>query len=374
MKILHICEAAAAGVGKHVTDLTVGLAERGLDVHLAYSRNRIDKRFENGITQLEQLGGTAHLMDLQRSVGMHDVASVKALRALIKKEGFQVVHGHSSKGGALARLAARGLGRDVYYTPNAYMTMSPTISSRARLIYGQLERILDRFTTITVNVSKNEQDHAVALGIPVAKTRVIYNAISGPKTLDRDAIRAEYGVKSDEFIYGFVGRFSDQKNPLLMLEAFAKIANSTPNARLLMVGDGELKDQVYAKVAELKLGDKIILPGGADGQTVMNAMDVFVLTSNYEGFPYVLLEASAAGLPIVSTDMGAANECVIQDKTGFLASPGDAAGLAAGLQKLYDDPSLKRRFSHAALDRSQAFLLDEMVKATEQLYFEQARK
>lgn len=369
LQCLQIVEASFAGVGRHVIDLSIGLEERGHQVTLLYSPLRIDGRFELGLKALTELGATLMPFEMNREVGSDDIRAIQYVKRLVQDKKFDIVHGHSSKGGAIARMAGFGSGARVLYTPNAYITMSPDLTGPKARIFGFLEKSLAGRSHATINVSENERRYAEhELGIPAGNLHVIYNAIAGPKPGNRTELRDRFSLTEEDVVIGFVGRFSSQKNPRLAVAAFAPVARKNSRARLLMIGEGELGSAAQADAKAAGIDSQIIWAGAQDGALLMNAFDVFLLSSDYEGFPYVLLEAGAAGLPIVSTDMGAANEFVVEGKTGYLVPPRDADALSERLHQLVADASLRRSFGAASYERSLEFPLRRMIDQTETLY------
>ncbi|RYG49451.1 glycosyltransferase family 1 protein [bacterium] len=364
MRLLQVVESAATGVGRHVMDLSGGLLERGDEVVLAYADWRMDRMFAEGLARLEPKGLKAIKLPFSREIGPEDLRSIRALRDLIRTHGpFDAVHGHSSKGGAVARVAARTVPRRLY-TPHAYITMAPTIGVRKFRLYRALERYLARLGTGTVCVSHHEKAHAVGtLGIPAPTVHVVHNGVAGPARGDRESIRAELGVQEGDVAFGFVGRLWTQKNPLLAVDAFARLRAVHPEARLLMVGTGDLEDAIRARGVP-----GVELLGERNGPQTMHAFDAFVLPSDYEGFPYVTLEAMATGVPVISTETGAIGEAVRDGVDGFLVPPGDATALSGAMARLMADPALRARMGASARERAGSFTIDGMVEKIRTLY------
>ncbi|RYG38399.1 glycosyltransferase family 1 protein [bacterium] len=364
MRVLQVVESAATGVGRHVIDLCGGLLEHGDEVVLAYADWRMDRMFAEGLARLEPKGLRAIKIPFSREIGPEDLRSIRALRDLIRTQGpFDAVHGHSSKGGAVARVAARTVPRRLY-TPHAYITMSPTIGVRKFRLYRALERYLARLGTGTVCVSHHEKAHAVGtLGLSPASVHVVHNGVAGPASGNRAQVRAELGLSEEEVAFGFVGRLWAQKNPLLAVEAFARIREHHPEARLLMVGTGDLDDAIRARDVP-----GIELLGERNGPQMMHAFDAFVLPSAYEGFPYVTLEAMVTGVPVISTETGAIGEAVRDGLDGYLVPPGDAEALAGAMSRLVADPGLRARMGGQARTQANLFTVDGMVNKIRDLY------
>lgn len=371
VRVLHILEATGGGTARHVVDLCAGLAQRGVEVHLAYSPLRADRIFRDGLPRLSRSGVRLLEVPMRRSPHPSDLKALMVLRGYIRRFGpFALLHGHSSKGGALARLLrAHSLAKAVY-TPHAFVTLSPSIRPPERWIYGLVERALSLLTDALIAVSEDEAREAGRLGFPKKTIRVIPNAIDLSLTPPRSlaSFREEWGVGREDRVVGFVGRFAEQKNPLLLLEAFARITHRHPEARLVMVGDGPLKPLVLQKVEASGLREQVVLPGFLEGRAAMGAFDLLALSSDYEGFPYVLSEAIAAGLPVVATAVGGTEMAVMNGQNGFLVKPGDVEGFARALDRLLSDDVLRQRFAQRSLELAPRFSVGRMVEDTLALY------
>jgi len=171
-------------------------------------------------------------------------------------------------------------------------------------------------------------------------------------------------------VIGFVGRLCAQKDPALLLRACAALRASRPRLRLVVTGDGPLAGALRSAASELGLAGVVRWTGQLPAAEVMPAFDLFALTSRYEGLPYVLLEATACGLPIVATRVGGVPLVVEDGVNGSVVAVGDDAGLGAALARLADDPALRSRMARAASERAPRFSVATMVTRTEDLYRE----
>jgi glycosyltransferase involved in cell wall biosynthesis len=168
-------------------------------------------------------------------------------------------------------------------------------------------------------------------------------------------------------VVGFLGRLSPQKNPLLLVDAFAKLAPRHPDAMLAIAGDGPLEAEAREAERALGLTGRIVWLGFRRPVDVMPGFDVFALPSRYEGLPYVLLEAVAAGLPIVSTPVGGSETVIDNDGNGIItaATPED---FAAGLGRLLGDRALRHRMAASAREKAGQFTITRMVDRTLDVY------
>src|SRR5215469_10726454 len=216
LRVALVTEVADTGLGLLLESLAQGLAARGHQVHLIYSARRADR---GAVARLKQSGITLKPIAMNRKPGLADLAAVWQLRRYLLAHGpFDIIHGHSSKGGAIARLAGIGLKGAKLYTPHAFYTLAPGLKTAERALYGFAERHLSRLCRRVVVSSRAEADHAATLGIAAGK-------LEPPR-------RAELGVPADAFVMGFVGRLEPQKAPDIALNAFAWALRHNPNIRL----------------------------------------------------------------------------------------------------------------------------------------------
>ena len=368
-RVLLIVEAASAGVGRHVIDLATGLADRGETVHVVYSPTRIDNTFTAAIERLHRVHW--HPLRLARGPRPGDLAAVRFLNRLAAIHGpFDVIHGHSSKGGALARLM-RHRAAAVCYTPHCIYTMDPTVRGPVKAIAWAVERSLALRTGAIIAVGPGEYEHLQRAGFSATRIHYIPNGIGPIEFEPRDRMRDELGVPADGTVVGFIGRLAHQKNPLMLLRAFAQLPGATaPDGKLwlAMVGTGPLETPGRELAQSLGIADRVRWGGYRTAATSFAAFDLLAMPSLYEGMAYVPLEALAAGLPVVSTDVSGVREAVADGETGLIVQTQDANDFAVALQRLVEDVPFRNHCSAAALERAKRFTAAEMVERTVEIY------
>lgn len=368
LRILEVLEPSGGGSGRHFVDLCTGLKARGHTVTAVYSPVRAEARFVRELMGLDLAKVIA--LPMLRAVGPKDYASWRALNRLIRDEGpFDIIHGHSSKAGALTRLRLPGPHIPRIYTPHAFRTMDPTLSSKGRLVFGAIEGLLGRFLTDRlICVSRNEYAHALGLGIPATKLSVVVNGVGTMPSGRRTEIRGQFGIPQDALVFGFIGRLSAQKAPERLIAAFAAIAGSVPEARLLIIGSGELESDVRRQIAAGAIADRVVIDADLPGSEALQALDVLVMTSRYEAMSYVMLEGAAAGLPLILTDVGGTSNVLDNDVNGLVVpNIDDTAPLAVAMAKLRD-AATRARLVAAARARSGRYGVDAMVDQTLDVY------
>lgn len=360
-------ESTGGGVGRHVIDLANGLDHTGREVHLIYSARRMEEGFRRELEKLDRI--STRKIDMQRAPHLSDIAAVFRIRSYIAKHGaFDVIHGHSSKGGALARLAAAGLPSSCIYTPHAFRTMDPLLHSVARWLYKMIERCLCFLTDAVILVSDDEKKHAISLGLPLEKLYVVPNGIAPEALGSRNEARLKLQFGEDKVYIGFVGRLAPQKSPETLVEGFSKIVYRFDNARLVMLGNGPLSEKLRKLAEQLGVRERIIWLQDMSGSALMPALDIFVMPSRYEGFPYVLLEAAAADLPIIATPVGGTRAIVKNEENGFVVPIGRVDMLKQAMTRLLEDSTLRRKMGQTSGDIVRPFTIGAMVDKTLKVY------
>jgi glycosyltransferase involved in cell wall biosynthesis len=368
MRLLQVLEPSGGGSGRHFLDLCRGLAARGHVVHAVYSPVRAEKRF---VQELQAIGlHGIHDVTMARAPSPSDLLALVALRSAIHKHGpFDIVHGHSSKAGALTRLRLPGRHTPRVYTPHAFRTMDPELGKISRILYGSIEKLLARsFTDQLICVSADEYAHARALGMPRDRLSIVVNGVETPTPALRDGVRRALGIADDALLYGFVGRLSHQKAPERLIAAFDLVASRVPHARLLMIGTGELEQSVQRQIKGSTHGNRIVLSSAYTGSQAMAAFDVLVMPSRYEAMSYVMLEAAAAGKPLVLTDVGGSSTVLKDGQNGTLVENIDDPRRLAGAMLRLADPERLARYTKAAQTRSNDYGIARMVADTEAIY------
>jgi len=369
MKILVIIEACLAGVGRHVTELCRGLVGRGHAVHLIYSPSRIDALFQRGLADFRELPIKVTPLPMTRSPHPRDVFDGLTIRRYIKANGaFDVIHGHSSKGGALARLSGIGLPGVRVYTPHALFTMNPELKPLPRWVFARIEQFLDRLSDGIILVSEDEYRHALEVGLSKRKLFVVPNGIDLSVTQTASLPPQDRDLSQTAVRIGCVARFVPQKALDHLLNAFALVATKFPGASLVMVGNGPLEADLHATAERLGIQQRVSWPGPVDGAEAMKGFDIFALTSRYESFPYVLLEAMAAAIPVVMTQVGGAGSMIVDGVNGRVVPVARPDLVAQALTTLLENPELRRRMGEESRKRVSEFSLERTLDKTLDVY------
>jgi glycosyltransferase involved in cell wall biosynthesis len=279
-----------------------------------------------------------------------------------------VIHGHSTKGGAVARLAALGRSAKAVYTPNGLRFADPALKRTSREALQHLERALAGLTPRLIAVSPEERAHLWQAGISPRKIDLVPNGIAAAPLPTQAVARQHLGLPLAAPVVGFVGRLSWQKHPEALLRAFELVRQAVPEARLAMIGDGPGQAQAEALAQSLGVAEAVHWLGPRPGASSMPAFDLFMLPSRYEGMPYVLLEALAAGLAIVTTEGAGASQLVEPGVNGEITPVESPKELGEAIVDLLIDADKRRAFGRASQRRSGHFTQQKMVEQTLAVY------
>ena len=363
LRVLLVVESSAAGTGRHVIDLAEGLLSRGCEVHVIYSSRRVDQMFRDRLAKLDSVRSLS--LPMRTAIHPSDLGMVRAVRRYLGTFGpFDIIHGHSSKGGAIVRLAALGTGVPAFYTIHGMTVADPGLARWKRMIYLSIELVLSRRSARIIAVSPEEQRMAIRLGLGAGRVIMIPNGVGPTDTTCRETARRAIGVGDEELVIGFVGRLVGQKAADVLLRAFSRVSANVPAARLAMVGSGPLLESLQQLALTLCISEKVIWLGECDARPIYPAFDLFAIASRKEGLPYVVLEAMAAGLPVVATDSAGVEILIENGVNGAVVGLGDVDRFADALLSIVRDAELRSRYGQASQQKARLFTIDRMVNQT----------
>ncbi|HEU0090516.1 MAG TPA: glycosyltransferase [Vicinamibacteria bacterium] len=324
---------------KRAEPATQWLGEQGIPVH-NLGRGRFDPRI---LTDLVRLG---------------------------RERRARILHVHGYAAADFGRLAARRLGA-------ALVLHEHFADPRMPAYQGVADRLLSGLTDRAIAVSGSTRDFLVReRHVPAGRVRLIWNGAPldefAPVSPDvaRQA-RQSLGVADDTLLVGTIGRLSEQKGHRYLVEAAAALLARRPKAHLLIVGDGDQMDALKTQAAVLGIASRVTLAGHReDVPALLGAIDVFAISSTYEGTPLALFEAMAAGKAIVSTAVDGCREVLEDGVTALLVPPRDPPALAAAVGRVVDDATLRRSLAGNARAASTRYDIRTCVAGMEALYDE----
>ncbi|MBI5710184.1 MAG: glycosyltransferase family 4 protein [Candidatus Eisenbacteria bacterium] len=375
LRVLHVITRMIVGGAQENTLLSCALIDR--------------ERFPSEILCGVETGSEGELLSECRARGVpvrlepalvrevhpwKDLVALVRLVRLLRRERYDVVHVHTSKAGIVGRIAAWCARVPVVIHTAHGWAFGREQPRAAYRIYLFLEALCARLSDAIVVVSEKTRDEALRLGVGRPTQFVLIRSgieieVFRDVALTREEARTRIGLPAGAFVIGTVGRLSRQKAPLDLLAAFAPVAGARPEAHLVFVGDGPLRPEVEAAVANRGLTGRVHLLGlRRDVPELLRAFDVFALSSRWEGLPRVFPQAMAAGLPIVATRVDGAAEAVTPGENGWLVDPGDIRAMTGRLLELAADPETARRMGEGGRGRVEEFSARRMVQELEGLY------
>ncbi len=305
---------------------------------------------------------------------LSDLRALLALARLLRRLKPAIVHTHSSKAGILGRLAARLAGVPVIIHSIHGFGFTRYQPAPVRRLLIALECLAARVTSRFFAVSEANRQLGVELGLfPEGRCAVIRSGVDVASIrrleVDTAAKKRELGLEPGRPTVGMVAPMKAQKAPLDFVRVAAKVAAKRPDTQFLFVGDGELRGAMEAEIARLDLAKSFRLAGWRrDVPAVMRCLDVFVLTSLWEGLPRVYLEALAGGVPVVGTRVDGAAEVVHDGVNGYLLAPGDVQGMADRVIALLANPTMAADMGRKGASLPPEFDIHDMVRRQEQEY------
>lgn len=362
LRILQIMRAPVGGLFRHVADLTRELAARGHQIGLIVDSLVSDEATEQKLAGIEgavSLG--IHRFPMPRVLGLADLTTPPKIRSLAKEMGATVLHGHGAKGGVSARLA-RAKGQIALYTPHGgVLHYKPT--SPAGIVFRQIEKTLLRRTDAVIFESEfAKQAFSTQIVAPTCAAPVIHNGLGA-----REFLPVQQGEEAD---FVFVGELRSLKGIHVLVEALPMVRHADGRATtLVMAGGGSERAELERHIEQLKIGDRVKLVGVQPARSMFARGRCVIVPSLAESLPYIVLEAAAAGMPLIASRVGGIPE-IFGPTSPSLVPVGDVEALARAMQGFIDDPAKANLEGYDRLAHvSERFSLSRMTDQIEALYF-----
>ena len=311
---------------------------------------------------------------VRRISPVQDLKALFSLWRLLIKERPYIVHTHTSKAGILGRLVAKLAGVPIIiHRPHGhvfYGHFGPLVSKFFLLTERLMARITDRMVALT---QAERNDHTALSVFSPEKITTIHSGVDIDQYMNVRANIAEkkreLGLNSKGLVVGTVGWLLPIKGPMHLLKAMSNVWESHPETSLIFVGRGDLEMELKEEARRMGVSDKVIFLGWRDDiPAIMQVLDVFVLASLNEGMGRVLVEAMAAGKPVVASRVGGILDLVKEGQNGYLFQPGDEKGLSLAIKKLLEDKSLRDEMGKRGREMAQDFSVEKMIEKFEALY------
>lgn len=363
--VLQVLQPTHGGVAGYVSFLVDRLCRRGWAVTVMAPEDLAVAG------DLRRAGATVLPLALRRRPDpVGDLRAAAAIRRAAREVGAEVIHAHSTKAGLAAGLAASGRRTASVYTPHAW-AFTMDVALPARIAYAGVEAAMVRgFHGRVITVSEHERREALRWRVGRAdRIEVVHTGLAAPSHRPpRDEARAALGLDGDRLVAAWVGRNHRQKQPEQLAPLVRRLG---ADATLVALGT-ELAGSEQARAIEAEGGR--VLADGTDPGLLYSAADVLVLTSAWESFPLVTLEAMLAGLPVVAYGVGGLPEQVQDGVSGVLVELDDLDGLAEAVRRLAVDPARRSAMGAAARARvADRFPPERTVDRVEAVYRELSR-
>jgi sugar transferase (PEP-CTERM/EpsH1 system associated) len=356
-----------------ITELNVGGAERivaQLATHLPRDRYQVRVAClyaPHAVgADIEAAGIPVINLDMR---GKGDLRAPLRLLRLLRREPVDVLHAHLFHANFLAATVGKAAGVPVVIATRHSIEIGGRLRER---INRATRPLCDTVVAVSREVYQAEIDRS---GIDSARVTLIPSGVeldrfAAPDPAATERLRRAWHIQPETKLIGTVGRLVPPKGHTYLLDAATRLRDRAPKLRIAIVGDGPLRPALEAQTRSLGLSDTVIFTGiRREVPEILALLDLFVLPSLWEGLPIALLEAMAAGRPVVATRVGGVPEVVVDGTTGRLVATSDPDALANAILTLLQDPDLRRRMGAAGQARVRKhFSVERMVKDMDQLY------
>ena len=370
IKILHVVQAAG-GVDRYIRMLLKYLDKEEFENIMVCSQDFHREDYDELVDSFEQI-------EMNRAIGVNDLKSIGKVRKLIKKYNPDIVYAHSSKAGAIARVADIGLKNRCVYNPHGW-AFNMRCSEKKKMMYAMIEKMAAPFCDKIICISDAEKQSALDKKIcKEEKLQVIFNGvdIEAYETGTHGKVkRSDLDIPEDAFVVGMVGRISPQKAPDVFVRMAKLVKNEIQNAHFIIVGNGNQEAEVRKYAKDNGFADRLHITGWVDdSMSYVELFDVACLLSRWEGFGLALPEYMMAGKPIVASRVDAIPNIIRNGENGLLVEVDNATGASKAVLRIYRENGLKdklvaqgledvhNRFNAQRVSEEHGRLFEELVR------------
>lgn len=338
--ILHVAQSAG-GVERYINTLINKMNSEKWNHILVISE-------DYNLNNASKIAQKVFVLPMKREIdATSDIKNIINLRKIIKKLHPDVIYLHSSKAGALGRIAAIGLRKNVIYNPHGW-AFNMTMDSKRKFLYATIEKILANFCKKIITISNYEQKTALARKISSKdKIITIYNGIDVNSDSNNSSSRQHLEaceLDAEKFTIGMVGRLDIQKAPDIFVKAAIEIKKIIPNAYFVMVGDGPLRNDIEKMIIENGLEKFFNITGWVSNPLdYIASFDIAMLLSRWEGFGLVITEYMYMKKPIVVTNVDAIPELIRNNETGIIVEKDNIVEVVDAVKRYYNDILFRKK-------------------------------
>lgn len=359
MQITH--DLAIGGLQQVVVNLCRSIDREKFDVSVLCLRT-----LGEFVPEVERLGIKVHSFP-QKQNGTDYLSFLKVAK-ILRREKIEVIHTHNTQPFVDGTIGALLSGvKTIVHTDHAR-------NFPDSFRYMLAEHLMSYFAYKIIGVSEHTSENLIQYEkISPKKIMTIDNGIDGSRfeiEINQHEKRKELGIRSNGPVIGLGVRLAEQKGITYLLQAMPQVINVFPDVTLVVAGDGELKEELQRDAIQLGIENNILFPGARlDIPELLKLFEIYVLPSLWEGMPMVLLEAMAAGCPVVATDVGGVSKVIDSEVNGLLVAPRDHGQLAIAIIRLLNHEQLRKDYAQRALQKfNKKFSADIMTRQYEDLY------
>lgn len=368
--VVHIAQAAG-GVEQYIKMLLKYMDSTKFENILIASKDYHVENYVNLADSFEQV-------DMSRAIGMNDLKAARKVRTLIKQYNPDIVYAHSSKAGAIARIADVGLKNCLLYNPHGW-AFNMRCSAKKKAMYTAIEKVAAPFCDKIICISDAEKQSALDKKIcREDKLQVIVSGVdieAYENGVHGTVKRKDLNIPEDAFVVGMVGRISPQKAPDVFIKMAKHVKDKVSNAHFIIVGNGDQEAEIKKYAKDNDFLNSLHITGWVDNpMSYVELFDVACLLSRWEGFGLVLPEYMMARKPIVASRVDAIPNIICDGENGLLVEMDDVVGASAAVLKLYLNNNLKSKLIDEGLETvHKKFDVQRMTRETEKLFEEVTR-
>lgn len=339
IRILHVAQAAG-GVDRYLRILFKYLNKEMIENVLVCSQDFKKEYYEGIVIAFEQI-------DMFRNVGKHDLKAIPIVRKLIKKYHPDIVYAHSSKAGAITRIANIGLKDRCIYNPHGW-AFNMRCSEKKKMVYTIIEKIAAIFCEKIICISDAEKQSALERKIcRESKLQVIFNGVdieAYEHGNHNEIKKVDIGIEEGTYVVGMVGRICPQKATDTFIKAAKIIKEDIPSTHFIIVGNGPQEQEIREYAEKNGLNNSLLITGWVENpMSYIELFDVALLLSRWEGFGLVLPEYMMAGKPIVASRVDAIPNIITDHENGLLVDVDDEVEIYRAVKELLFNEILKKK-------------------------------
>lgn len=339
VRVLHVAQASG-GVDRYIRMLLKYLDKEKFENILVCSQDFQEEDYNGLVDSFEQV-------KMDRAIGGNDLKAIKAVRKLIKKYNPDIVYAHSSKAGAIARVADVGLKNRCVYNPHGW-AFNMRCSAKKKAMYTAIEKVAAPFCDKIICISDAEKQSALEKKIcGKDKLQVIFNGVdieAYESGVHGTVKREDLNIPEDALVVGMVGRMNPQKAPDVFVKMAKLVKDKVPNAHFIIAGNGNQEAEIKKYAEDNGFLDSLHITGWVDNpMSYVELFDVACLLSRWEGFGLALPEYMMASKPIVASKVDAIPNIIRDGENGLLVEVDDAVGASEAVLRIYQDDGLKEK-------------------------------